>query len=183
MAKRGPPPKPAGKSVGHRSSSIVRLVTDTVALGIPAPPDGWLDTTLQDWRVFWESPTSRVVSAESRPALIRLFRMRDDWEREYASFKEARLVKGSVGQVRLNPLAGHLLALETAMGRLEDQFGLTPLSASRLGIAFFEAQKSLEELNRAIEHPAADEDEDDPRTAVQQSDVDVGRAVAPEPRG
>jgi hypothetical protein len=141
---------------------------------IPRAPDGLLTSTRRAWRTFWESPKAQLVTPENRPALERLFRMRDDLERESAIFRQARLVTGSVGQIRMNPLAAHLLATEAAIVRLETEFGLTPLSASRLGLLYGEASRSLEDLNRRLrEHATDGEEQEDPYAALLEPDRDV----------
>jgi hypothetical protein len=141
---------------------------------VPRAPDGLLASTRRDWRAFWGSPKAQLVTPENRPALERLFRMRDDLERESEIYRQGRLVTGSVGQIRMNPLAGHTLALETAIVRLETEFGLTPLSASRLGLMFGEASRSLEDLNRRLREQASDGEEDDPYAALLESGPDGG---------
>jgi hypothetical protein len=147
---------------------------------VPRAPDGLLASTRRDWRAFWESPKAQLVTPEGRPALERLFRMRDDLERESAIYRQARLVPGSVGQIRMNPLAGHILALEAAISRLETEYGMTPLAASRLGLMFGEASRSLEELNRRLREQATDGKEDhDPYAPLLEPDRDGGGQERP----
>lgn len=123
------------------------------------------------------------MAPEDLPALHRLFRMRDDHERESAIFREGRLVKGSVGQWRMNPLADHIMKLEAAIARGEAEFGLTPLAASRLGLVYGEATKSLEELNRRLDaREDDDEAHDDPLAALLLSSADGRRSSPPVPR-
>jgi hypothetical protein len=185
VGRRGPLPKPAGRAVGHHPrAEIVRLVPKQERT-VPRAPDGLLGPTRKAWRAFWESPKAELVSPEVRPALERLFQLRDDLEREHAIFREARLVKGSMGQIRMNPLAGHLLALEGAISRLEAEFGLTPLAASRLGLLYGEATRSLEDMNRrfrAEQDERQDEEGDDPLAALLQSRADGRRTPAADPR-
>ena len=109
--------------------------------------------------------------------------MRDDLERENDLFRQARLVTGSVGQIRMNPLAAHIQVLEAAVVRLEVEFGLTPLSASRLGLMFGEASRSLDELNRRFREQADGNDEaDDPYAPLLESGDDRGRQERPKRR-
>jgi P27 family predicted phage terminase small subunit len=150
---------------------------------VPRAPDGLLASTRRDWREFWQSPKGHLVTPENRPALERLFRMRDDLERESEIYRQGRLVTGSVGQIRMNPLAGHILALEAAIVRLETEFGLTPLSASRLGLMFGEASRSLEDLNRRLREQATDgEEQHDPYAALLEPDRDGGGPQRPRRR-
>jgi hypothetical protein len=101
---------------------IVRLVPSP-RLRVPRAPSGLLASTRRDWRTYWEGPKSKLVTPEDLPALVRLFQMRDDLEREARIFREARLVKGSMGQWRMNPLADHIIKLEAAISRLENEYG------------------------------------------------------------
>jgi len=176
-------PKRPGRAVGHRPRPEVLHLMPRVANQIPRAPDGLLASTRRAWRVFWESPKAHLVTPENRPALERLFRMRDDLERESEIFRQGRLVSGSVGQIRMNPLAGHILALEAAIVRLETEYGMTPLSASRLGLLFGEASRSLEDLNRRLREQASEgEEHDDPYAALLEPDRDGGGQERPKRR-
>jgi hypothetical protein len=173
MGRRGPLPKRPGRAVGHRPQPEVLHLMPRVAAPVPRAPDGLLSATRRDWRAFWESPKAQLVTPENRPALERLFRMRDDLEREHEIFRQGRLVTGSVGQIRMNPLAAHILALEAAIVRLETEFGLTPLSARRLGLLFGEASRSLEDLNRRLREQATEGEEQlDPYAALLEPSPD-----------
>jgi hypothetical protein len=176
-------PKRPGRAVGHRTQPEVLHLMPRVASQVPRAPDGLLASTRRDWRAFWESPKAQLVTPENHPALERLFRLRDDLERESAIFRQGRLVTGSVGQIRMNPLAGHILALETAVVRLETEFGLTPLSASRLGLMFGEASRSLEDLNRRLREQATEsEEKHDPYAALLEPGRDGGGKEHPRGR-
>jgi hypothetical protein len=184
MGVRGPLPKKPGRVLGHRQpAQVVRLVPG-VGQKVPAVPHGLLPSVRRRWRTFWLSPKSQLVTPENRPALERLFRLYNDLEVEGEEFRRHRLVKGSVGQVRISPLADHLLKLEEKILRLEVEFGLTPLAASRLGLVYGEASRSLDDLNRRLREPHSDNGatEDDPYAALLQSSADQGRPEAPEPR-
>jgi len=148
---------------------------------IPAAPEGLLATTRRAWEAFWESPKAQLVTPDARPALERLFQMRDDLEREATIFRQSRIVTGSVGQIRMNPLAAHILALEAAVQRLETEFGLTPLAASRLGLMFGEASRSLDDLNRRFRDQSVDDDQgEDPYAPLLESGADQGRQERPQ---
>jgi P27 family predicted phage terminase small subunit len=155
----------------------------------PAAPENILKATRDLWNEFWGSRLSAIVNpGTDLPALRRLFTLYDERERTYRAVKRERLVKGSQGQPVLNPLYRNLGTLDSEIRQLEDRFGLSPISRLRLGITFGEAQRSLEEMNRALD---ADDDEDpteeDPRLEAaasadaRTSGVPVDRAK-PRPR-
>lgn len=54
------------------------------------------------------------------------------------------MVKGSKGQVRANPLAARIDALEAQLRALEEHLGLTPASRVQLGIRLIEGQNALQ---------------------------------------
>src|SRR5437773_1896083 len=131
MGKRGPLPKP--QAHGHR----IRNPGTTLALPskerqIPAVSKDWSATTRAAWRAYWRDDVSVVAREVDMPSLRRLFGMYDQRARAQQIVDEALVVRGSTGQVRTNPLADHVLKLETAIVRLENEFGLTPMARSRL---------------------------------------------------
>lgn len=136
---------------------------------IPPVPQGLLPSVRRSWRVFWESSIPQVLNEVDQRGIRRLFRLYDQHERALEILEKAMLVKGSVGQIRVNPVADLVLKLESAILRLENEFGLTPMARARLGIALGEAHRSLTDLNRAI--PTGEVDQhavspDDPRLAA-----------------
>jgi len=90
------------------------------------------------------------------PALTRLFQLKDDRERIYRAVRKKWLVKGSVGQIVVNPLVKQIREMDTEIRQLEDRFGLTPMSRLKLGVQFGEAHRSLDALNRSLD---GDQDE------------------------
>jgi P27 family predicted phage terminase small subunit len=112
------------------------------------------------WAAFWRSPIAEVViPAMDLPAVYRLFTLYDERERAYRAWRKQRLVRGSKGQLVLNPLAAQMNKMDTAIRQLEDRFGLTPKSRAQLGVTFTVAQESSADLN-----PDLDVDwDDDPR--------------------
>lgn len=115
----------------------------------PTPAKEWLAVTKSDWQDFWASDMAAFVKATDRPALKRLFVMRDQHER--AQREEVRLRKmalaepivlGSMGQKVANPMfraadsaAQTALALEARIVALEDRFGMTPKARLAIGVA------------------------------------------------
>jgi hypothetical protein len=96
--------------------------------------------------------------------LQRLFTYYDEWERSMRAYRRRRLVTGSTGQPKLNDLGKFCLELESKIERLEDKLGITPMARMRLGIAFGEARKTLEEINREVDEGI--QEADDPRLAA-----------------
>jgi P27 family predicted phage terminase small subunit len=68
--------------------------------------------------------------------------MYDQHSRSMDVASQTLLVKGSTGQVRVNPLADHALKLEGAIVRLENELGLTPAARVRLGIHLTQERKT-----------------------------------------
>ena len=130
---------------------------------VPACPPGFLDDVEGRWLSFWSSDVANAVDRQSdMPAVIRLFTLYDERERGLQSFRRERLVRGSQGQVVLNPIGRLMAAWDAEIRQLEDRFGLTPLSRLKLGLTFSEAQRTLEDLTRSLDEADGD-DGDDPR--------------------
>ena len=160
--------KPASRLQGHRERPALTIVDATPVEDAirPAPPlamDGGALTTeaLARWDEFWTSPVAAVV--DMRSDSVRLTR----WiqavnERLIVSrmVAEKRLVSGSLGQPRTNPLMTYLTDLTAEIERAEQHFGMSPLARFRLGIEAGAAaltaealNKRLNELSRGRDHP------------------------------
>lgn len=144
-------PKPA--AARQRRNHVVLMDAHEVAV-IPDPPKGLLKATREAWRGFWSSNVARVVQPEDVPALQRLFEHYDDRARLMKQVRhEGFDTVGSKGQTILNPILRHVSALEPAITKLEDRFGLTPLSKIQLSQHFnlaAETAMSLEKLNAGL---------------------------------
>jgi P27 family predicted phage terminase small subunit len=100
---------------------------------LPKPPTGLLPSSRARWRAFWDSPSAALVNLESDLArLTRWVQAADEYERAAKIVRDARLVKGSMGQPTLNPLVGYLVHLEGIITRAETEFGMTPAARIRL---------------------------------------------------
>ena len=64
--------------------------------------------------------------------------------------RKARLVEGSQGQPRINPLFTTIATMDAEIRQLEDRFGLSPRARLALGIQLGEAHRSLADLNAAF---------------------------------
>lgn len=80
----------------------------------------------------------------------RWIRAIDEYERVLPVLTKTRLVKGSMGQVVLNPLAAYLDSIKAELARAETELGLTPLARLRLGITYGVARLTAEALNAAL---------------------------------
>src|SRR5215813_13532327 len=117
----------------------------------PKPPAGLLKASRDRWNRFWESQAARAIDLDSDlPRLTRWIQDADEYDRTAKVVRDARLVKGSMGQPVLNPLVSYLIHLEGLMSKAEAEFGMTPKARQRL------------ELGQPA--PAADPVEDELRT-------------------
>lgn len=101
----------------------------------PKPPAGLLKPARDRWRAFWASQAALAVDPNSdMPRLIRWIQASDEYDRAAKVIREARLVKGSMGQPVLNPLVAYLMHLEGMITRTEKEFGMTPAARARLNL-------------------------------------------------
>ena len=160
----GPAPRHGGRRQRKRAVDLT-LVTGGDR-GVPAVPKGLLKRTREQWESFWRSPVATVVSLDTDlPSLERLFSLYDERERAYRAVCKERLVVGSQGQPVLNPLARQLCSYDAEIRQLEDRFGLTPMARLRLGVQIGTAARTLDDLNRQLDHDDQDKTED-PRLQV-----------------
>lgn len=145
MGSRGPLKEPQAQ--GHREHAEIVVLTQP-PVSRPEPPAGLTEPTLASWDIYWASPVASVADEVDLPAIRRLFGLYDQYEKAASIASQALVVKGSVGQIRVNPLAEHMLKLEGAILRLENELGLTPMARARLGLAVTEVGKTIEELNQ-----------------------------------
>jgi P27 family predicted phage terminase small subunit len=116
---------------------------------VPDPPSGLLAVSKSLGEAFWRSEVAGAVDLHSDLGRLgRWIRDVDEYERSLSEFRRGRLVEGSMGQPRLNPLAARLKDLEASIRETEREFGMTPLSRLRLGIAVGQAALTAAEVNR-----------------------------------
>ena len=132
-----------------REAELIRQDEDAVV--VPSPGVELDPMAQQEWEDFWHSKVSRYTDDVDMGALRRLFVYRNEWyqlmsawmalpenseEMEDGNTTPGRLVAGSrnADAVRLHPYAQRLDKLEALMLPLEDRFGLSALSRTRLGI-------------------------------------------------
>ena len=162
MGTRGPLPKAPTKAQGHRDHSLVVLPNPgTAVVKVPRPPQGLSPKLRRAWRRYWESPVAQVVTDIDMEVVSRLFEHYRQYDRAVAALGTAMFVTVSPNQVKANPALDAVLKLDTAILRLENELGKTPMARARLGIAVGEAVMTAAELNRiAKESDARDDDED-----------------------
>jgi terminase small subunit-like protein len=156
VGAHGPTPKDPEKR--QRSKAGEAPKTDLALLptryAVPAAPPGLLDSSGEEWDAFWGSELGRMADpATDGPALRRLFEYRDEHARLRRAIGEdtefEAFVKGSTGQMVMNPVYKALEALEKQILALEDRFGLNVRQRMALGAAVVDTAKSLEGLNRS----------------------------------
>lgn len=160
--------KPAGR---RQRRNRPRLVERLPSPPPPEPQASWRPETKVRWAAYWNDPVALAVSDVDKLLVDRYFAYADEWERSLRAYKRRRFVPGSNEQPVLNPLGRFCLELETKMSALEDRLGISPLARSKLGIAFQEVRKGIDELNSNLEREMVERsDEDDPRLPGQTAD-------------
>ncbi len=149
----GPAPKPREirqNKIKRPEIGLVKVDPAEKAV-IPKPPAGLLKKTRERWEAYWLSPVSKAVDPGADGGrLERWIRAVDEWHRVGETFRGSRIVKGSMGQPVLNPLATYLATLETTIARAEQELGLTPMARAKLGIVIGQEALTAEALNRSL---------------------------------
>lgn len=141
--------KPADRRQNRVTADLV--VVGSGALPVPAAEAGWRDETVERWGAFWSSPLARQVEPSDYGSLRRLFYLYDELDRMREAIEvTGRVVEGSQGQPRPNPLYGQVEKFSSEARQLEDRFGLSPLARLRMGVVFADAHSSLDALNERI---------------------------------
>jgi P27 family predicted phage terminase small subunit len=149
---RGRTPKPRDQRQGKSAPRLI--VVPDKAPDVPPAPDGLLRASQRDWAAFWRSPSARAVDPGDLQRLERWILDRDEWRRVTVALRKERVVAGSMGQPRLSPLAQYRSSLEQSLSKAEEQFGMSPFSRARLGIAVGEFRRTAAELNAATAQAA-----------------------------
>jgi P27 family predicted phage terminase small subunit len=127
---------------------------------MPAPQQSWRNGTVERWEDFWGSPLAHQVETSDYGSLRRLFGLYDELDRLWDALNETgRVVIGSQGQPRPNPLFKQVESFQAEARQLEDRFGLSPLARLRLGITFADAAASLDGLNQRLSQRLAQVDD------------------------
>ena len=141
--------KPAGQRQNRVTSEVVVQLREGV-VG-PDPDVKWRSDTAERWQEFWVSPLASSVESSDYGALRRLFWLYDELGRLIEAVEATgRVVDGSQGQMRPNPLYAQIEKFQAEARQLEDRFGLSPMSRLKLGITFADAHASLSALNERL---------------------------------
>ena len=157
MSVRKPPERRQGR--GTDDAGLLPR-TGVGCVVSPNPDASWMVGTVERWGEFWGSPLAAQVEASDHGALRRLFWLYDEVERLIEAISlTGRVVEGSQGQPRANPLYKQVQEFQAEARQLEDRFGLSPKARLALGISFVEAAMSLDALNeRLAQRMSTDED-------------------------
>ncbi len=139
----------------------------------PPAPEGLLAENEAGWYDYWSSDVARALSIEDLPALSRMFRLRDEFERARIIIaKSGELVTGSMKQLVLNPLYKRMDAVVGEIRQLEDRFGANPMSRARLAVSMGDVHRTIDDLSRELrEGTSDDQDEADPLQIVDVPDA------------
>lgn len=154
--------KREGERQGHRQLTVISLGRPVATADIPDPPAGLLKPTRELWTSFWASTIARgVVWASDRAALLEWIWHEDEAARGRRALRRFRMVKGSMGQPVLSPMAGYVADHEAKAQRLREQFGMTPKARLGLGIDAGTLAKTAADLNAMLSSNRDDEEPDD----------------------
>lgn len=134
---------------GHRPRP--NLVALPALRRLPAPPlprlpdaQTWHRLTRARWREMWAGDVAGTWDRKGELGpLYRYILTFDRWLQYDELVRKAPIVKGSMGQLRENPLATRLSVLNAELGRFEEKYGLTPSDRMRLGIELGGAAQGL----------------------------------------
>jgi len=143
MGKRGPKPTPTAvrKARGTDRPDERATHEPTPRAGLPSCPDG-LDRRGQavwDWLIP-ELESMGILAGCDRNMLERYCEMMSQWHeciavvRERGSCYEVLKGDGSVQYASARPEASQALKLDTALQRIEAQFGLSPSARTRIEV-------------------------------------------------
>lgn len=139
-----------GKGSRFRGTSSLAIKRDE-ARPTPIPPAKLRKSAQDAWLAFWRSPMASLVQDESDMDALR------DWalclsERDRLTplAQKEPLIPGSQGQLVKNPLYSVIADYTRRISQYREQFGMTPLSRMRLGIAVGEAHDILSDLTASL---------------------------------
>lgn len=142
---------------GAGGAKVLQLVQPRQADERKAPkaPAGISAESKKRWADFWESRLADYVDpGADLHRLQRWIKDVDEFEKLRKAYNRQRIVKGSQGQPRLNPIAQRLAQLEGQIKDAESQFGMTPAARLKLGIDLGAGQNgptTADDLNRMID--------------------------------
>lgn len=147
----GRPPKPVEqkRALGNPGKRplpmpVVELAS---AAHIPRPPNTLLENGREAWDRLWTAAQAWLSPKTDIGIMTRLCESIDlraaiAEELESTGF----MVKGSMGQDRVNPLLDKLLALDAQITKFEGLCGFTPADRARLGVAEVKRASAVEDF-------------------------------------
>lgn len=169
--------KPAGtsKQQGSGGARVLQLVPRDDDVEPPAPPAGLSAKSKERWAAFWKSKLAAYVDVGSDlHRLERWIADVDEFDKLRKSYEKKRIVEGSTGQPRLNPIASRLAQLEKQIRDAEDQFGMTPAARLKLGISFGgNGPTTADDLNKMIDQEGNDDGDEDVDAEVAEGFVEA----------
>lgn len=118
---------------------------------VPRPPVKLGAYARKVWREFFENWVADAVQWHSHRVRLEFWiRCVDERERLWPMVVAAPLVKGSHGQLMVNPLQRRIRELTRDIERAEEAYGMTPLATWRMQLTATEAQRSANDLRREL---------------------------------
>lgn len=145
------PRKPEDERQRTNTDDLEQVTPDGVDVVAPEPAEHWLAATVIEWWSWWGSPAARYILPESETEIVyRMFDLLDRAARCEQSADGETLVRGSTGQLVINPLLKYAQSLRDEARKDEAVLGRGPKHRLSLGVKLGEAKKSLDEHNRRL---------------------------------
>ncbi len=142
--------KPVDQLQGHRKHpEPIQLHELPVTVVRPPCPDGLNAAAARVWSLFWDSSISRLLDPVDVPAVeryVQCLTMRDELEEELKT-EGIKLGRHRAIRALLNSRIGEI-------AKFEERFGIGPLPRMRLGVAYGDADRALEQMQQRYEEPS-----------------------------
>ena len=138
--------KPAGRAVDPRNGRRADLTVNKPKVERFDPPDGLLESSLEQWDAYWEDPVATVQTGVDKALLLRWITNLDRYSRLIEAADLEPLKRNSQGE-SANPLYAVAFKIEASLKADEAQLGIGPLNRSKLGIAVVTERRSLADMN------------------------------------
>lgn len=147
----GPPPIPTERVRARGNPGHKKLPTPVVELAAvsqtPRPPAQLMDAGREAWDRLWTAAQAWLSPKTDLGIMTRLCESIDLRAAMMEQIEEDGLmVKGSMGQVRVNPLLDKMIALDAQITRFEGLCGFTPADRARLGVAEVKRASAVEDF-------------------------------------
>lgn len=159
--------KPPGQAVDKRNGQKLTAVPSGSVEPLE-PPEGLSAPSLAAWESFWEDRQAAFLTPSSTVVLLRWIDALDRYTRTTAEADKEPLVKGSTGQLVVNPLYKIAESARSTVEACEKQLGIGGLNAASLGIAAVQEARSLADMNAKYSKPegVASLATEDPRLTI-----------------